>query len=171
MPGLRVIGQGMTRMTVNQAEETAVLRRIFVTALTVAAAGAATPSAAQADVFFDYVSAGNTYGFYYCNIWVSANRQYFDYRCTVTDTECDDHGVYVSIKMNLGNRGVDEGAWERRTNNAGGCNKKSSKSGRIDSGLGSRDISDIEFVLTRDDRPGYDDRYDDTIESSDVPYE
>jgi len=101
---------------------------------------------------------------------VSGNRQYLDYNCTVIDTECDKKGVYVSIRVDLeGGREIDDGAWERKTGNAGGCNHRSSRSGRIDSGLGTRDIDDVNLALTRDDRPGYDNRYGDTVRRIDVP--
>ena len=128
------------------------------------------PASASAAVYDVSVVESNTYGFYTCRIKVADNRQYLDYACTVRDDECDDHGVYVSIAVDLGDRGVDQGNWDRKTNNAGGCGHASSKNGRIDSGYGSRDISRVRFILTRDDRPGYDDYYSNTQVNKNIPY-
>jgi len=147
------------------------LRRTIIAFAVIAGVAAVAPSAAQAGIFSAYVQHGNTYGFYYCNIYVSSNRQYLDYSCTVTDTECDGKGVYVSIRVDLhGDRAIDEGFWQRSTDNAGGCTHKSSRSGRIDSGIGTRGIEDVNFALTRDDRPGYDNNYENTVRRIVVPY-
>ncbi len=146
------------------------LKKIALALVLAASALIGVPGSASAAAYEVSVVKSNTYGWYTCRIVVANNRQYLDYYCTVRDDECDDHGVYVSIKVDLGDRVVDEGAWDRKTNNAGGCSHSSSKNGRIDSGIGSRDINRVHFVLTRDDRPGYDDYYSNTEVTKNIPY-
>ena len=143
----------------------------LVLVLTLAAAGlVAVPSQASAAVYDVSASKSNTYGLYTCRIKVADNRQSLSYSCTVLDKECDDHGVYVSIRVDVGRRPVDEGSWDRKTGNAGGCGKSSSRNGTIDSGVGPRDIDQVSIVLTRDDSPGYDDYYWGTRSTLSIPY-
>ncbi|WP_028660507.1 hypothetical protein [Nocardioides insulae] len=110
-------------------------------------------SAAWAWEQTQHAKDGNSRGDYSCSSRVSDDEQSYEVSCWVHDAKCDDRGVYVQSRFEVGQgRAYEQGDWVRSTPNAGGCGKrKLTDWKRHGNGLYTKDINWVHFRLCMDE--------------------